>query len=104
MNLTYETIKSVNYIVCDDCQSLIIFCHRNKYGDLTVYFIKVYCTSQLYLLLRGDCYNLIFQHVPSYWVLLVGRVAGGMATSILLSAFESWVVCEHDKVLLGIFV
>ena len=37
-------------------------------------------------------------------MLLVGRVAGGMATSILFSAFESWVVCEHDKVVLGIFV
>ena len=29
MNLIYETIESVNYIVCDHCQSLIIFCHRN---------------------------------------------------------------------------
>ena len=27
-----------------------------------------------------------------------GRLAGGMATSILFSAFESWVICEHDKV------
>ena len=43
--------------------------------------------------------NIFFiQHVPSYWVLMCGRVAGGMATSILFSAFESWVICEHDKV------
>nr|XP_058958611.1 molybdate-anion transporter-like isoform X1 [Pocillopora verrucosa] len=49
----------------------------------------------LYGVLYGvDCLS---KHVPSYWVLLVGRVAGGMATSILFSAFESWVVCEHDK-------
>ena len=45
--------------------------------------------------------NIFFfiQHVPSYWVLMCGRLAGGMATSILFSAFESWVICEHDKVL-----
>ena len=30
MNLIYETIKSVNSIVCDHCQSLIILCHRNR--------------------------------------------------------------------------
>ena len=29
---------------------------------------------------------------------MCGRFAGGMATSILFSAFESWVICEHDKV------
>lgn len=29
---------------------------------------------------------------------MCGRLAGGMATSILFSAFESWVICEHDKV------
>ena len=43
--------------------------------------------------------NIFFiQHVPSYWVLICGRLAGGMATSILFSAFESWAICEHDKV------
>lgn len=49
----------------------------------------------LYGVLYGvDC---LTKHIPNYWVLLVGRVAGGMATSILFSAFESWVVCEHGK-------
>ena len=38
------------------------------------------------------------QHVPSYYVLMCGRVMGGIATSILFSAFESWLVCEHAKV------
>jgi hypothetical protein len=30
-------------------------------------------------------------------VLMVGRVLGGIATSLLYSAFESWLVAEHFK-------
>jgi hypothetical protein len=29
---------------------------------------------------------------------MVGRVLGGVATSLLFSAFESWLVAEHNKV------
>jgi len=28
----------------------------------------------------------------------VGRILGGIATSLLFSAFESWLVAEHNKV------
>ena len=30
---------------------------------------------------------------------MAGRLLGGIATSILYSAFESWVVYEHNKVI-----
>ena len=51
-------------------------------------------------LVKWNKYKLcIQQHIPNFWVLLCGRLAGGMATSILFSAFESWVICEHDKVM-----
>lgn len=40
-------------------------------------------------------------HFNSYWVLFAGRVCGGLATSILFSAFESWLVCEFNKVSAG---
>lgn len=30
-------------------------------------------------------------------VLLIGRVLGGISTSLLFSAFESWMVAEHRK-------
>jgi hypothetical protein len=30
---------------------------------------------------------------------MVGRILGGVATSLLFSAFESWLVAEHNKVL-----
>ncbi|XP_031574732.1 molybdate-anion transporter-like [Actinia tenebrosa] len=49
----------------------------------------------LYGILYGlDC---LTKHVPSFWVLMIGRLLGGIATSILFSAFESWLVCEHSK-------
>ncbi|RRT77548.1 hypothetical protein GW17_00018101 [Ensete ventricosum] len=38
------------------------------------------------------------KHFPEYELLMVGRVLGGISTSLLLSAFESWLVAEHNKV------
>jgi Sugar-tranasporters, 12 TM len=29
---------------------------------------------------------------------MLGRILGGIATSLLFSAFESWLVAEHNKV------
>ena len=37
------------------------------------------------------------EHVPSMPVLLLGRVLGGISTSLLFSAFESWMVAEHRR-------
>ncbi|KAL2550817.1 Major facilitator superfamily protein [Forsythia ovata] len=37
------------------------------------------------------------KHSPQYKVLMVGRILGGIATSLLFSAFESWLVAEHFK-------
>mmetsp|Transcript_16570 Transcript_16570/g.34317 ORF Transcript_16570/g.34317 Transcript_16570/m.34317 type:complete len:477 (-) Transcript_16570:155-1585(-) len=37
------------------------------------------------------------KHVSSYFILMIGRVTGGIATSLLFSVFESWMVCEHNK-------
>ncbi|CAA0813050.1 Major facilitator superfamily protein [Striga hermonthica] len=39
----------------------------------------------------------ITKHSPQYRVLMIGRVLGGIATSLLFSAFESWLVAEHFK-------
>lgn len=35
------------------------------------------------------------EHYPNFALLMVGRVLGGISTSILFSAFESWMVTEH---------
>jgi MFS family permease len=40
----------------------------------------------------------ITKHFPSYPILMVGRILGGISTSILFSAFEAWMIHEHhDK-------
>ena len=50
---------------------------------------------QLYCLLYiASCAT---KHAKDYWVLMLGRVLGGVATSLLFSSFESWVVCEHNS-------
>ena len=35
------------------------------------------------------------EHVNDFGVLLIGRVIGGLTTSLLFSAFESWLVAKH---------
>lgn len=35
------------------------------------------------------------KHSSDYGVLMIGRLLGGIATSLLFSAFESWIVAEH---------
>ena len=52
-------------------------------------FCLLYCA--LYI---GSCAT---KHVNDYYVLLVGRLLGGTATSLLFSVFESWLVCAHNS-------
>lgn len=39
----------------------------------------------------------LLEHIPSMPALLFGRVLGGLSTSLLFTAFESWMVSEHRK-------
>ena len=48
---------------------------------------------QLYCLLYF--LSCVTKHAKDYWVLMLGRVLGGVATSLLFSSFESWMICEH---------
>ena len=36
------------------------------------------------------------QHFNNWWILLFGRVTGGVATSLLFSVFEAWMTKEHN--------
>jgi MFS family permease len=59
----------------------------DKYGrrlSCQVYFI-------LYI---ASC---LTKHSSSFYWLLLGRLTGGVATSILFSCFESWLIAEHNK-------
>uniref|UniRef100_A0A1I7YG81 Molybdate transporter 2 homolog n=1 Tax=Steinernema glaseri TaxID=37863 RepID=A0A1I7YG81_9BILA len=49
----------------------------------------------LYAILYG--LSCVTKHFGQFEILLLGRLLGGIATSILFSAFESWVVYEHNK-------
>lgn len=40
----------------------------------------------------------VTKHSSEYKILMLGRILGGIATSLLFSAFESWLVAEHNKV------
>ena len=44
------------------------------------------------------CIGCATKHWNVFLVLLVGRLFCGVATSLLYSAFESWLVAEHFKV------
>ena len=39
----------------------------------------------------------VTKHSANFYVLLFGRLTGGVATSILFSSFEAWLVAEHNK-------
>jgi hypothetical protein len=52
-------------------------------------FCLLYCA--LYI---GSCAT---KHVNDFWVLMLGRLLGGTATSLLFSVFESWLVCAHNS-------
>lgn len=49
--------------------------------------VLVYCG--LYIL------SCMTKHVNDYKILMLGRITGGIATSILFSVFETWLVYEH---------
>eukprot|EP00245_Coleochaete_scutata_P007785 TRINITY_DN23552_c0_g1_i1.p1 TRINITY_DN23552_c0_g1~~TRINITY_DN23552_c0_g1_i1.p1 ORF type:complete len:468 (-),score=73.65 TRINITY_DN23552_c0_g1_i1:548-1951(-) len=59
----------------------------DKYGRKTASI--TYCIT--YIL---SCFT---KHSPAFPVLMLGRILGGIATSLLFSAFESWLVAEHFK-------
>jgi MFS family permease len=54
---------------------------------------------KMFCLAFGIAYSLscVTKHSPDYWVLMVGRLLGGVATSLLFSVFESWMIASHFK-------
>jgi MFS transporter, MFS domain-containing protein family, molybdate-anion transporter len=49
----------------------------------------LYCASY--------AFGCVTKHFNSFWVLFAGRVFCGIATSLLYSVFESWLVAEHFR-------
>jgi MFS family permease len=61
-------------------------------GSLSDKFGRKFCSMIYVLFYVSSC---LTKHSPNFWVLMLGRLLGGIATSILYSAFESWMVSEH---------
>jgi MFS family permease len=59
----------------------------DKYGRKTA--CLVFCVTY-----SIACFSTLIENVP---VLFFGRVFGGLSTSLLYSAFESWMVTEYHK-------
>ena len=79
--------RAVWYIVCRSSMVFGTFVGglADRYGRKAnaIIFVVLYSLSCL------------TKHSPRYDVLMVGRLLGGIATSILMSAFETWMVHEH---------
>ena len=50
---------------------------------------------------RLTTFSVLMKHCKLFHVLLMGRVGGGIATSLLFSVFESWLICAHQERGLG---
>jgi len=56
-------------------------CGRRKF---TVLYAAIYAAS---------C---VTKHFKSFWILMLGRILGGIATSLLFSVFDSWLIRSHS--------
>ena len=59
--------------------------------------------ARLFREMLGDDMGVLYalacvtKHVKSYWVLMLGRVLGGISTSLLFSSFEAWLICQPSR-------
>eukprot|EP00271_Cylindrocystis_brebissonii_P002633 TRINITY_DN133_c0_g1_i3.p1 TRINITY_DN133_c0_g1~~TRINITY_DN133_c0_g1_i3.p1 ORF type:complete len:447 (+),score=95.66 TRINITY_DN133_c0_g1_i3:116-1456(+) len=93
-----------------------LYAHYNySRGDIGRLFIAGFGSSMVFGTVVGSladkygrknasvlyCITYILSCVTKHWsafsVLMLGRILGGIATSLLFSAFESWLVAEHFK-------
>jgi len=68
-------------------------------GPMVGQFADRFGRKRSILLLYCGAYSAacVTKHFNVYGVLLLGRVLCGVATSVLYSSFESWLVCEHAR-------
>mmetsp|Transcript_8658 Transcript_8658/g.22252 ORF Transcript_8658/g.22252 Transcript_8658/m.22252 type:complete len:477 (+) Transcript_8658:87-1517(+) len=61
-------------------------------GSLADRFGRKLCCMAYCAFYIASCITKHWQH---YWILMLGRVLGGVATSLIFSCFECWMVSEH---------
>jgi len=64
-------------------------CGRRKF---TILYAAIYAAS---------C---VTKHFKSFWILMLGRILGGIATSLLFSIFDSWLIRSHSDAGLSTFI
>jgi len=72
---------------CSAISATFVGSFVDKYGRKNA--CLVYCALEIMIQ--------VLEHVPNFHVLLLGRILGGISTSLLFSAFESWLLSEHDS-------
>mmetsp|Transcript_24249 Transcript_24249/g.61799 ORF Transcript_24249/g.61799 Transcript_24249/m.61799 type:complete len:510 (+) Transcript_24249:81-1610(+) len=63
-------------------------------GTVTDKFGRKKCCIMYCLLYIASCMT---KHFKQYQILMLGRITGGLATSMLFSCFECWMVSEHTQ-------
>ena len=81
---TVTIFCTVSLFISKPSRTRLWMCSGRKKAALTYVFTYTF-----------GCFT---KHWNNFQVLLLGRVFCGIATSLLYSAFESWLVAEHFKV------
>ena len=87
----YDQQAIAELFVCGFGSSMIVGTFVGGLADK--YGRKVMCILYAVTYIAA-CMTKLFNH---YWILMIGRFLSGIATSLLFSAFETWMVCEHSK-------
>lgn len=118
---TFQTSFLITYyigVAADWLQGPYVYALYSSYGfskhDIAVLFVGGFGASMIFGTIAGaiadklgrkkacQLYCVLYivscatKHGKNYNVLMAGRVTGGIATSLLFSAFDSWLVCEHN--------
>jgi len=61
-------------------------------GSIADKYGRRLCCVAFTIIYASSC---VTKHSPDFWVLMFGRLLGGIGTSLLHSVFESWMIASH---------
>lgn len=85
----FSSLEIAQLFVAGFGSSLIFGCFAGSIADQ---FGRKRCCIAYCALYILSCMT---KHFQDYWILMLGRVLGGVATSLIFSCFECWMVSEH---------
>lgn len=106
-------------VAADWLQGPFVYALYESYGysphEISVLFVSGFAASMLFGTFVGSmadtwgrknsamlyCFlytcSCLTKHFQDYWMLMLGRMLGGIATSLLFSTFECWMISEHRQ-------